>query len=55
MISSAYKLCSQIIDDDYPPDEWNIYPFHFSDGDNWSMDDTLRLRRAPEDEAPAAA
>ncbi|MBP9113285.1 MAG: DUF444 family protein, partial [Polyangiaceae bacterium] len=20
---------------------WNIYPFHFSDGDNWSMDDTL--------------
>ncbi|WP_428269337.1 DUF444 family protein, partial [Haliangium sp.] len=22
-------------------DEWNIYPFHFSDGDNWSMDDTL--------------
>ncbi|CAN5284485.1 DUF444 family protein [soil metagenome] len=41
MISSAYKLCSQIIDDHYPPDEWNIYPFHFSDGDNWSMDDTL--------------
>ena len=41
MISSAYKLCSQIIDSDYPPDEWNIYPFHFSAGDNWSMDDTL--------------
>jgi len=41
MISSAYKLCTQLIDDHYPPDEWNIYPFHFSDGDNWSMDDTL--------------
>jgi uncharacterized protein len=41
MISSAYKLCSQLIDDHYPADEWNIYPFHFSDGDNWSMDDTL--------------
>ena len=41
MISSAYKLCAQIIDNDYPPEEWNIYPFHFSDGDNWSMDDTL--------------
>ena len=41
MISSAYKLCSQLIDDHYPPEEWNIYPFHFSDGDNWSMDDTL--------------
>jgi len=41
MISSAYKLCAQMIDDHYPPEEWNIYPFHFSDGDNWSMDDTL--------------
>jgi uncharacterized sporulation protein YeaH/YhbH (DUF444 family) len=41
MISSAYKLCAQIIDNDYPFEEWNIYPFHFSDGDNWSMDDTL--------------
>jgi uncharacterized sporulation protein YeaH/YhbH (DUF444 family) len=41
MISSAYKLCKNIIEADYPPDEWNIYPFHFSDGDNWSMDDTL--------------
>jgi hypothetical protein len=40
MISSAYKLCNQLIDDHYPVDEWNIYPFHFSDGDNWSMDDT---------------
>ena len=40
MISSAYKLCSDIINKDYPADEWNIYPFHFSDGDNWSLDDT---------------
>lgn len=41
MISSAYRLCKSIIESDYPRDEWNIYPFHFSDGDNWSMDDTL--------------
>ena len=41
MISSAYKLCEKIIADDYPSAEWNVYPFHFSDGDNWSMDDTL--------------
>jgi sporulation protein YhbH len=41
MISSAYKLCSQIIEKEYPVGEWNIYPFHFSDGDNWSVDDTL--------------
>jgi uncharacterized protein len=40
MISTAYKLCAQILDNDYPAEEWNIYPFHFSDGDNWSMDDT---------------
>jgi len=41
MISSAYKLCAQMIDDEYPSSEWNIYPFHFSDGDNWSVDDTV--------------
>ena len=41
MISSAYRLCAQIMDENYPTEEWNIYPFHFSDGDNWSMDDTL--------------
>lgn len=40
IISSAYKLCRKIIDEHYPPDEWNIYIFHFSDGDNWSRDDT---------------
>ena len=40
MISSAYKLCAKMIDDEYPPELWNIYPFHFSDGDNWSVDDT---------------
>jgi uncharacterized sporulation protein YeaH/YhbH (DUF444 family) len=41
MISSAYKLAAKIIESDYPASEWNIYPFHFSDGDNWSVDDTL--------------
>ena len=25
---------------DYPAQDWNIYPFHFSDGDNWSGSDT---------------
>ena len=37
---SAYRLAAQILEDDYPSSEWNIYPFHFSDGDNWSVDDT---------------
>lgn len=40
MISSAYKLCADIIQAEYPASEYNIYPFHFSDGDNWSADDT---------------
>lgn len=40
MISSAYKLCHDIIQRRYPAEDWNIYPFHFSDGDNWSVDDT---------------
>ena len=40
MISSAYKLAADIIDAEYPSSSWNIYPFHFSDGDNWSVDDT---------------
>lgn len=40
MISSAYRLCADIIQADYAASSWNIYPFHFSDGDNWSVDDT---------------
>ncbi|HEX6810238.1 MAG TPA: DUF444 family protein [Planctomycetota bacterium] len=39
-ISSAYELCLQLMRDRYPAQEWNIYPFHFSDGDNWSTRDT---------------
>lgn len=37
-ISSAYDLCNKIIDARYPPTEWNVYAFHFSDGDNWGDD-----------------
>ncbi|RMG21012.1 MAG: DUF444 family protein [Deltaproteobacteria bacterium] len=40
MISSAYKLAKEIIESDYDPASWNIYPFHFSDGDNWSAEDS---------------
>ncbi len=39
-ISSAYKLCNKMIEERFSPDEWNIYPFHFSDGDNWGGGDT---------------
>jgi len=42
VISSAYELCRKIITEEYPLDIWNIYVFHFSDGDNWSGGDTGR-------------
>lgn len=40
IISSAYKLANKLIDKAYNPLEWNIYLFHFSDGDNWGEIDT---------------
>ena len=40
LISSAYRLCLQILEAHYPASEWNIYALHFSDGDNWSGEDT---------------
>ncbi len=50
MISSAYELCLKIIQEHYPPDEWNIYPFHFSDGDNWGGGDTQKCIALLEEE-----
>lgn len=38
IVSSAYELALETIDRRYPPDEWNIYAFHISDGDNWQDD-----------------
>jgi uncharacterized sporulation protein YeaH/YhbH (DUF444 family) len=37
-ISTAYALARKIIEQDHPPDDWNIYVLHFSDGDNWGED-----------------
>ncbi|HEV3203545.1 MAG TPA: DUF444 family protein [Gemmataceae bacterium] len=37
-ISTAYELADKVIGARYPPDQWNIYAFHFSDGDNWGDD-----------------
>jgi uncharacterized protein len=36
--SSAYQLAVDLIDRRYPPSRYNIYPFHFSDGDNLTSD-----------------
>ncbi len=38
-VSSAYKLCLETIESRFDPSLWNIYPFHFSDGDNWGDED----------------
>lgn len=40
VISSAYKTCLQIVEDRFPVEDWNLYLFQFSDGDNWSQGDT---------------
>jgi hypothetical protein len=34
-VSSAYKLAMELVETEFDPAAWNIYPFHFSDGDNW--------------------
>lgn len=39
-MSSALDLADKVINDEYPPSDWNIYVFHFSDGDNLSAEDT---------------
>jgi sporulation protein YhbH len=36
--SSAYQRAIEIIDSRYPPSLYNLYPFHFSDGDNLTSD-----------------
>ncbi len=39
-ISSAFKLARRLLEQHYRPEEWNIYLFHFSDGDNSSETDS---------------
>ncbi|PSL45207.1 hypothetical protein B0H94_107212 [Salsuginibacillus halophilus] len=36
--SSAYRKALALIDADYSPERYNIYPFHVSDGDNLTSD-----------------
>ena len=38
IVSSAFKLAKEIIDDRYSPNEWNLYFSQASDGDNWDND-----------------
>lgn len=38
--SSVYQLALEIIEKDYPPQHYNIYPVHFTDGDNIASDNS---------------
>lgn len=42
--SSAYQLALDLVNDHYHPDRYNIYPFHFSDGDNLTSDNDKSVR-----------
>jgi len=42
--SSAYLKALELIDSRFPPALWNIYPFHFSDGDNLTSDNEKCVR-----------
>ncbi len=45
-VSSAYELAVQVVNERYPVERWNIYPYHFSDGDNWDdADNRLCVER----------
>ncbi len=46
--SSAYRLALNLLQERYSPASWNIYPFHFSDGDNWPSDNELCLNLTSE-------
>lgn len=39
LISSSYEALDGILEKEYDPNDWNIYAFQFSDGDNWSKQD----------------
>jgi hypothetical protein len=43
-ISSAFEVCLKLIHEEFSPEDYNIYPFHFSDGDNFRDDDEKALK-----------
>ena len=36
--SSAYQMALDLVHTEYPAERYNIYPVHFSDGDNLTSD-----------------
>ena len=54
LCASAYELAAELIDNEYPTPSWNVYPFHFSDGEDWDPDRTVETVRSLLDRGPAA-
>jgi sporulation protein YhbH len=46
--SSAYRKALELIEDKYNPRKFNIYPFHFSDGDNLTSDNARCVKLVEE-------
>lgn len=46
--SSAYLAALKLINEKYDPSRYNIYPFHFSDGENISSDNALCIELVDE-------
>ncbi|HWQ77442.1 MAG TPA: sporulation protein YhbH [Anaerovoracaceae bacterium] len=47
-ISSGYEKALEIIEQRYHADQWNIYAFHVSDGENWDADNDKAVKYAQE-------
>ena len=43
--ASAYELATSLIDSQYPTSVWNVYAFHFSDGEDWEPKDSMQEAR----------
>jgi uncharacterized protein len=46
--SSAYRKALELINSKYSPQKYNIYPFHFSDGDNLTSDNARCIKLVDE-------
>ncbi|KGX90687.1 stress response protein [Pontibacillus halophilus JSM 076056 = DSM 19796] len=46
--SSAYRKALELVETKYNPERYNVYPFHFSDGDNLTSDNKRCLKLVQE-------
>ena len=54
VVSSAFELAKDIMDERYSPSEWNVYFAQASDGDNWSDDNSKLLEILQNDILPVS-